>query len=81
MSGSSFFSCSFKGAQLDSENNTEAAIMHSVKILKPIVYRIGARNREFMISAAEAGEENEIRNLKKKIGTQMKINKYYERRQ
>jgi len=65
MSRSSLSSCFFTGAQLDSEKSIEAAITHFVKILKPIVYRIGARNSEFMISAAEAGEEN-VRNLKKK---------------
>ena len=67
MSGSSF-SCSFKGAQLDSEKNIEATVMQCVKNLKPIVDNgIGARNREFMNlnSAAEEGEENDVRNLKK----------------
>jgi len=54
MSGSSFSSCSFKGAQLDSEKNIEATIMHFVIVFKPIVDRIGAGNREFTISAAEA---------------------------
>ena len=67
MSGSSF-SCSFKGALLDSEKNIEATVMQCVKNLKPIVDNgIGARNREFMNlnSAAEEGEENDVRNLKK----------------
>ena len=82
MSGSSF-SCSFKGAQLDSEKNIEATVMQCVKNLKPIVDRIGARNREFMNlnSAAEEGEENDVRNLRKQIGTRMKIKRYNERRQ
>lgn len=54
MSGSSFSSCSFKGAQLDSEKNIEATIMHFVIVCKPIVDKIGAGNREFTISAPEA---------------------------
>ena len=64
MSGSSL-SCSFKGAQLDSEKNIEATIMQFVQNLKPIVDRIGARNIESLwISAAEESEENVVRNLK-----------------
>ena len=41
--------------------------MHFVKILKSIVDRIGTRNRQFIISTAEAGEENEVQNLRKKL--------------
>ena len=54
MSGSSF-SCSFKGAQLDSEKNIEATVMQCVKNLKPIVDRIGARNRELMNLCSRKG--------------------------
>lgn len=73
MSGSSLCSWSFKGAQLDSEKNIEATIMHFVKILKSIVDRIGARNRQFIISTAEAGEKNEVQNLRKKLAHKWRL--------